>query len=438
MLAPRHIEVQVFGDTKGNVVHLGERDCSVQRRHQKVVEEAPSPVVTPQMRAELGAAAVALTKAAGYVGAGTVEFLWEDGAFWFLEMNARLQVEHPVTEAVTGLDLVEWQIRIARGEPLPLAQDQITLTGHAIEVRLYAEDPTQGFLPQTGSVLRWRPAPGLRVDHALAEGQDISGSYDPMLAKLIAHGPDRDTARRKLIAGLSQTRFQGLRNNKAFLINVLRHPGFADGLADTGFLGGEFKDDRSRTTTPPDAAMLALAVLINAKATGHRFGFSTAPALALTRRFEVGDQSHAVTLTLGPGATAQVRDGPTVVLEALATGVARAVIDGVAVSMPVSQQAEMLYLDDLILRDVTLAPSTAAATGSDGQVRAPMAGGVVDVLVTEGDTVAAGQVLAVLEAMKMEHPVRSPIAGRVIDVAVTAKSQVRARQRLFQINSEVT
>lgn len=436
LLSPRHIEVQVFGDMAGNVVHLGERECSIQRRHQKVVEEAPSPAITPEMRAQMGAASVALAKAAGYVGAGTVEFLWDDGKFWFLEMNARLQVEHPVTEAVTGLDLVSWQIRVARGEALPLTQDEITLTGHAIEVRLYAEDPAQGYFPQTGTVLRWQPSAALRADHALAEGQVIGGNYDPMLAKLIAHGPDRDTARRVLINGLEQTQLQGLRHNKAFLANVLRHPVFAVGNATTGFLEHDFAEDPSLAPSSPSPAMLALAVLIEAGAPRPRFGFSTGPAPVLTRRFETGGQTHAVTLTLGPGATAQIKNGPRVSLQALTNGLARVVIDGVVASVPLSRSGETQYLGDLILRDVTLAPSTATISGSDGRINAPMAGGVVAVHVREGETVTAGQVLAVLEAMKMEHPVRAPIAGRVASVTVSAKSQVRARQPLFHIEPE--
>jgi len=438
LLAPRHIEVQVFGDAHGTVVHLGERECSVQRRHQKVIEEAPSPAVTPELRAQLGAAAVALAKASGYVGAGTVEFLLDDGAFWFLEMNARLQVEHPVTEAVTGLDLVDWQIRVARGEPLPLAQDQIAMTGHAIEARLYAEDPAQGFLPQTGSVLRWRPDDELRVDHALEEGQEIGGDFDPMLAKLIASGPDRDTARRRLIAGLDRTELLGFHSNRVFLSHVLRHPVFAAGQATTQFLGSDFIGDPSLIPAAPDPAILALAVLVNAGAPALRFGFSNGPAPVLTRRFEDTSGVHSVTATLGPGNRATVRNGPEVVLHTLSDGLARASIDGVAQSIPVASQGGTLCLGPLILRDVTLAPADTTATGSDGLVNAPMAGGVLQVAVAEQDAVTKGQVLAVLEAMKMEHPLCAPFDGRVIHVAVKAGSQVRARQTLFEIQPEDT
>jgi geranyl-CoA carboxylase alpha subunit len=436
LLAPRHVEVQVFGDSHGAAVHLGERDCSVQRRHQKVIEEAPSPAVTPQVRAAMGQASVALTKAAGYAGAGTVEFLLEGDEFWFLEMNARLQVEHPVTEAITGLDLVDWQIRVARGEALPLTQDQITLTGHAIEVRLYAEDPAQGFLPQSGTVARWRPDPALRCDHALTAGQEIGGDFDPMLAKLIAHGPDRDTARRRLIAGLERSVLQGFGNNRRFLAAVLGHPVFARGGATTAFLDRDFAGDPSLTDAPPDPAMLALAVLVLAGAPAPRFGFSSGPAPVLTRRFAQGETVHPVTVTLGPGPCARVTGGALVDLDGLADGVARVRVDGIARRVAVARQGTVLFLDDLALRDVTLAPAEASDSAGDGRIAAPMAGGVVAVHVQEGETVVRGQVLAVLEAMKMEHPLRASVAGRVTHIAIQPGTQVRARQHLFDITPE--
>jgi len=436
LLTPRHVEVQVFGDCHGTVVHLGERDCSVQRRHQKVVEEAPSPAVDEALRARMGAAAVALARACGYVGAGTVEFLLDDGAFWFLEMNTRLQVEHPVTEAITGLDLVDWQIRVAQGAPLPLTQDQIRLTGHAIEVRLYAEDPANGFLPQTGPVLRWQPAPGMRTDHALAEGQQIGAGFDPMLGKLIAHGPDRDTARRRLIAGIAATRLQGLRTNLRFLAAVLAHPGFASGAATTDFLATDFAGDASLTAAPPDPALLALAVLVNAGAPTTRFGFTTGPAPVLTRRFDSSGSLQSVTLTLGPGPRAQVHDGPLVELEGLTDGLAQLRIDGLSRPVTVARDGDTLWLGDTPLTDVTLAPAEAAQAGGDGRIVAPMAGTLVALQTEPGARVVAGQVLAILEAMKLEHPLRSPVAGRVIAVTATAGAQVRARQPLIQIEPE--
>ena len=235
----RHVEIQVFADNHGNVIHLGERDCSVQRRHQKVIEEAPSPAVNADLRARMGAAAVAAARAIDYRGAGTVEFLLGgDRAFYFLEMNTRLQVEHPVTEAITGLDLVDWQLRVARGEALPLAQDQVQLKGHAIEVRLYAEDAYAGFLPQTGRIDVWRPAtgPGVRTDHGMKDGLAISPFYDPMIAKVIAHGATRDEARRRLVKALRDTVVLGPTTNRHFLIRLLEHPEFAAGKATTAFL----------------------------------------------------------------------------------------------------------------------------------------------------------------------------------------------------------
>jgi geranyl-CoA carboxylase alpha subunit len=236
LLAPRHVEVQIFADSRGSVVHLGERDCSVQRRHQKLVEESPSPAVNARLRAEMGAAAVAAARAVGYVGAGTVEFLLEDGKFWFMEMNTRLQVEHPVTEAITGFDLVEWQLRVAAGEPLPAKQDGIRFSGHAIEARLCAEDPEENFLPQAGTLTHWQPSGAVRVDHALESGVEIPPFYDSMIAKFIAHAPTRDEARAKLAAALDETVALGIPTNKAFLAAVLRDRSFANGEATTDFL----------------------------------------------------------------------------------------------------------------------------------------------------------------------------------------------------------
>jgi geranyl-CoA carboxylase alpha subunit len=232
----RHVEVQVFADNHGNCIHLGERDCSVQRRHQKLIEESPSPAVDASLRARMGSAAIAVAKAVGYVGAGTVEFLLDDGRFWFMEMNTRLQVEHPVTEALTGFDLVEWQLRVAAGEALPATQDEVSFSGHAIEVRLCAEDPDQDFLPQAGTLDLWQPSAAVRVDHALVSGLVIPPFYDSMLAKLIAHAPTRDEARAKLAAALDETVAQGIPTNKAFLAAVMRDREFGAGSATTDFL----------------------------------------------------------------------------------------------------------------------------------------------------------------------------------------------------------
>ena len=236
LLNPRHVEVQIFADSHGNCIHLGERDCSVQRRHQKLIEESPSPAVDASLRAVMGAAAIKAAQAVGYVGAGTVEFLLENGKFWFMEMNTRLQVEHPVTEAITGLDLVEWQLRVAAGEPLPAKQEDIRFSGHSIEVRLCAEDPEKNFLPQAGTLALWTPSTAVRVDHALESGISIPPFYDSMIAKLIAHAPTRDEARAKLAAALDETVALGIPTNKAFLASVLRNKSFANGEATTDFL----------------------------------------------------------------------------------------------------------------------------------------------------------------------------------------------------------
>jgi geranyl-CoA carboxylase alpha subunit len=248
VLEPRHIEIQVFADNHGNVVHLGERDCSIQRRHQKVVEEAPSPFVDEDLRSRMGEAAVSAARACDYRGAGTVEFLVDkDRNFYFLEMNTRLQVEHPVTEMVTGQDLVAWQIAVAAGDVLPLQQEDIKLSGHAVEVRLYAEDPRNNFLPQTGSALVWEypEGPGIRIDHGLAQGQQISPFYDPMIAKLIAHGDDRAQACRMLASAVQDSTLLGVNNNKLFLQNILRHPVFLAGEATTAFIEQHFQADPS-------------------------------------------------------------------------------------------------------------------------------------------------------------------------------------------------
>ena len=431
LLNPRHIEVQVFGDQYGNTVHLGERDCSIQRRHQKVVEEAPSPAVDPDLRQRMGAAAVALARACGYVGAGTVEFLLEDGAFWFLEMNTRLQVEHPVTEAITGLDLVEWQFRVARGEALPLRQEEVALRGHAIEVRLYAEDPANGFLPQSGTVLAWRPGAGLRSDDALERGLAVGAGFDPMLAKLIARGETREAARQALAEGLARTELLGLRTNLPFLRQVIEHPVFVAGQATTGFLTRDF----TLSLPEPDPALLALAVLVLAGAPASRFGFSTGPAPRLTRRFETGSGPAEVSLTLD-GPAAIMPDGRRITLESRDKTHVRARIDGIARDLPYAWDGAALHLGDLSLTDITLAPAAARDEGGDGRVLAPMAGSVVQVLVAEGARVEKGQTLAVLEAMKMEHPLRAPQSGRVTALRLTPGAQVRARQTLIEIAAE--
>ena len=438
LTAPRHVELQVLADAHGTVLHLGERDCSVQRRHQKVIEEAPAPGLGTDLRARLGAAAVSAASACGYVGAGTVEFLLDAGGdFHFLEMNTRLQVEHPVTEAVTGHDLVEWQIRIARGEALPALAPEPH--GHAIEARLYAEDPEAGFLPQTGRVLRWRPPPGMRVDHALAEGLAIGADYDPMLAKLIAHGPDRETARRRLIAGLEATEVLGLRTNRAWLMDILRHPDFAAGEATTDLL------ERLNPAPQPAPAPLelALAVFLFAAHAGgasgprhSRFGWTNGTQPLLRRRLDVDGTPETVSMRLGPGPRVRVEGGPEATVTGWEDGRLAWVAGGMHGALPFAFDGGMLHLGPWQLRDATLEATRPDEAAGDGRLLAPMAGTVVSVVARCGEVVERGQVLAVLEAMKMEHPLRAPRAGRVESLAVRAGMQLATRALVAEIVAE--
>jgi geranyl-CoA carboxylase alpha subunit len=307
----RHVEIQVFGDSHGHVIHLGERDCSVQRRHQKVVEESPSPAVTPELRERMGVAAITAAGSIGYVGAGTVEFMLDaSGAFYFLEMNTRLQVEHPVTELVTGLDLVELQLRVAAGEPLPLTQDELRLTGHAIEVRLYAEDPYAGYLPQSGQIHAWLPAtgPGVRVDHGVRAGQPITPHYDPMIAKVIAFGQHRDEARRRLVRALGDTVLLGPPNNKQFLADILEHPVFVAGGATTRFLEQHLSD---LARPEPDARMWACAAALwctlgqSQSHTGHLSWRSSGKA-SFPLELASGDIRARLSVEMHPGGEASV------------------------------------------------------------------------------------------------------------------------------------
>ncbi|HET9349983.1 MAG TPA: biotin carboxylase N-terminal domain-containing protein [Burkholderiales bacterium] len=352
LLAPRHVEVQIFADGRGHCIHLGERDCSVQRRHQKIVEESPSPAVDAKLRSAMGEAAIKAARAVGYVGAGTVEFLLEDGKFWFREMNTRLQVEHPVTEAVTGYDLVEWQLRVADGEPLPARQEDVKLSGHAIEVRLCAEDPERDFLPQAGTLALWRPSQAVRVDHALESGTAIPPYYDSMLAKFIAHAPTRDAARTQLAAALDETVADGIPTNKAFLAAVLRDSRFGAGKATTEFL----------STFDFAGAQAGF---------GEWAGWSNNPA-------------HR------------------------------------------SRGSERFFE-----RNASDNPARHKAA-SDGRLVAPMNGRVVAVNAKAGETLAAGQALVVLEAMKMEHGLALPFSVVIKAIHVETGHQVAPNKLLVE------
>jgi geranyl-CoA carboxylase alpha subunit len=442
--APRHVEIQVFADGDGNTVHLGERDCSIQRRHQKIVEEAPSPAVNDKLRAAMGKAAVEAAQAIGYLGAGTVEFLLDaEGQFYFLEMNTRLQVEHPVTELVTGQDLVAWQLRIAAGEPLPLVQDEIALTGHAIEARLYAEDPAADFLPQTGPVLRWRPAvaPGLRIDAGIAEGGEVQAFYDPMLAKVIAHGRTREEARRRLRRGLAETAILGVQTNKRFLIDVLGHPAFAEGAATTAFIPEHFPPSALADDGPStDLLALAAALVYERSAVGEDWRSTTPAEAELHLRHgdaksvvhvrPTGGRGYDVGLA-GKGQVASVR------ILASGDGHCRFEAGGLAARAGYAVDGEMLYLD-LDGHQLSLAeePSYAEARREamgDGQLLAPMAGRIVAVRAASGAQVAKGDILVVLEAMKMEHEIRAGIDGTVAEVRVSEGDQVMPRQLLAAV-----
>jgi geranyl-CoA carboxylase alpha subunit len=441
VIAPRHVEIQIFGDTQGNCVYLGERDCSIQRRHQKVVEEAPCPVMTPALRQKMGEAAVAAAKSVDYVGAGTVEFLLDSqGNFYFLEMNTRLQVEHPVTELVTGLDLVEWQLRVANGEPLPLQQQDITLTGAAIEVRLYAEDPGNNFLPQTGPVLQWQPAdiPGVRIDHGMLTGGEISPHYDPMVAKVIAYGKTRTDAARLLARAVEDTVLLGVNNNKQFLVNILRHPVFVQGDTSTAFIERHFSDDESLKPAQADAESLAIAALLILN-TKHREGFSTGLAGATPLKLQVGDKTHSLAVHIN-GTTITIKEGDAsyaITLLNMQHHLITYQFAGIRRQIAWDQQENTFYLDrangNLSITNITHAPAASADSEGDGLLRAPMDGAIVSLLVKEGDRVQKGQTLVIMEAMKIEHQLKANRDGTIHQLAIAEKQQVKKRQQLLTI-----
>jgi geranyl-CoA carboxylase alpha subunit len=448
----RHIEIQVFADDHGNVIHLGERDCSVQRRHQKVIEEAPSPAVSAALRAEMGAAAVQAAEAIGYRGAGTVEFLLgADGAFYFLEMNTRLQVEHPVTEAITGLDLVEWQLRVARGEALPLRQEQVRFAGHAIEVRLYAEDPTQGFLPQSGEILAWRPpsGAGVRVDHGLKPRDRVSAFYDPMIAKVIAHGETREVARARLIKALGETSLLGTTSNRGFLVDMLEHPVFAAGQATTAFIEANFAaGSAAMTSAKPGLREVALAAALLLEASGElpegslagwsSTGVARYPVMLVhdqeTTKVWVGiPASDRFDVTIGDVTVA-------VHLRAGSVGARRVVIDGASQSVRAVVAGGTLFLDtttrSLSFRDGLREAKSVAAGEAASRLLAPMNGRVVKVLAKVGENVRAGQCIVVLEAMKMQHEITASRAGALAGVHVAEGQQVATRFLLAELAAE--
>lgn len=422
LIDPRHVEIQLFGDSHGNLIYLGERDCSVQRRHQKVIEEAPCPVMTPALRQAMGEAALKAGRAVNYVGAGTVEFLLDrNGRFYFLEMNTRLQVEHPVTELITGLDLVDWQLKIAAGEPLPLKQADVTLTGHAMEVRLYAEDPAQGFLPQTGEVLRWEPAANVRIDHGVLEGQHISPFYDAMLGKIIAHGTTREEARRKLLRAVEDTVLLGVSTNQPLLVELLKQADFIAGDFSTGFIAEHFSQIPRQAATPEKLA-LAAALFYQHSADQHPKGLAgwrNSARVPCSYRLEVNGDLHNVSVEHLQLTT----DGRHATL----------ILNGIRHRIPYHLDGDQLWLPGVTVTNRTQQVASRQADASTGIVKAPMDGAIVDIRVSAGETVSKGQLLLVLEAMKMEHPLTAGIDGVIKGVQVIAGDQVRNRQVLLEI-----
>jgi propionyl-CoA carboxylase alpha chain len=442
---PRHVEVQILGDAHGEVVHLFERECSIQRRYQKIVEECPSPAVDDALRAELGAAAVAAGKAIGYTGAGTVEFVLDrDGRFFFLEVNTRLQVEHPVTELVTGLDLVALQLRVAEGEPLPPEVVGASMTGHAIEARLYAEDVPAGFLPATGTLHRFRvpELPGVRVDAGVDDGSVVGTHYDPMLAKVIAHGRSRAEAARLLAGALQRAQIHGVTTNRDLLVAILREPEFLAGRTDTGYL-----TRHDLGADPAGGPVHATAAALAAQAANR----ASAPVLGgiPSGWRNVGGMPQHVAYTLG-GETIEVayafrRSGLDVSVngEPMPVRLVRATpeavvleVDGVRRAYAVHRAEGWSFVDgpdgSAALAEVPrfADPNDVAHAGS---LLAPMPGGVVRVLAGPGDAVSAGQALVVLEAMKMEHTVAAPVDGVVAEVAVAPGDQVTTGQVLVVV-----
>ena len=444
LLRPRHIEVQIMADAHGHCIHLGERDCSVQRRHQKIIEESPSPAVTPALREQLGQAAIALAQSAGYVGAGTVEFLLDeaqaDKPFYLMEMNTRLQVEHPVTEMLTGLDLVEWQLRIARGEPLPLAQADVRLQGHAIEVRLCAED--EHFTPQTGTVQAFSEPEGLRFDHALHAGAVVTPHYDSMLGKLIAHAPTRLEAIDKLCAGLNQTTVLGLPTNRAFLAACLQHPTFAAGAALIPFLAEQADTVRECLQAQGDARSVAVLAVLYA----HQ---APAPAMPspFMRPVRMGMGNEALSLSLQELGQGQVRiqmgdtthearihhsgDLRHITLNGQHWQARAVVCTGAVQRWHVQLQGPECV--ELWLTDQShSAPSTGASAQAAQSLRAPFNGKLIALHVQEGQQVKQGDAVLVIESMKLEHILCAPRDAVVHSIAASVGQQVGPGQVLVQ------
>jgi geranyl-CoA carboxylase alpha subunit len=461
IIQPRHVEIQVFADHFGNTVHLGERDCSVQRRHQKVIEEAPCPIMSPELREQMGQSAINAAKSVNYRGAGTVEFLLDSGKsgeFYFLEMNTRLQVEHPVTELITGLDLVALQISVAQGEPLGLEQSDIRLEGHAIEVRLYTEDPSQDFLPASGPVALWQPASGVgvRIDSGICTGQGISAFYDPMVAKVIGYGPTREVARLRLIAALKETVLFGTINNARFLIQCLEKQQFIDGMATTAFIAEEFSEADLANPRPEFADAAVAAVLELRLEHNHLFAralgvsetlknWTSARPLVSRKQYQFDEQLYDLSVTpegresyvVSAMDTGESRSLVVTLVELKDTN-AQLIVDGKAIRATyMSPKKGQLYCSiegrSAFFKDLIILDGLVDENVGGGRVIAPMHGLLLDVLVAPGDQVVKGQVLAILEAMKMHYEISAEIDGTVIDVSAVTGNQVATDDLLIEI-----
>ena len=447
----RHVEVQIFGDAHGNLIHLFERDCSLQRRYQKIIEESPSPAVNEELRAKMGEAAINIARAIGYTNAGTVEFiLAPSGKFYFIEVNTRLQVEHLVTEAITGLDLVRLQIEIAEGRPLPFAQEELRTSGHAIEARLYAEDPAGGFLPATGTVHDWHlpeHIQGLRVDAGVERGSEVGIHYDPLLAKLIVHAGDRQTAIRKLSHALRQASIQGVQSNQDFLIRVIEHAGFRNGEAHTGFIAEHLGELVSNADDQLDRASVIAAALYlqkNWQAASSLLseippGYRNNPFRNPSIKLQSGQQQIEVSWQHIAGGRFEVQAmGASVTVEIVGCerGQLRLVVDGVQRAFRMTEIDDRLYVHSsrgsrAVIR-LPRHPLPQSAT-EPGAASSPMPGQVLKILVTEGQHVAAGDALLILEAMKMEQTIRAAADGVVEAIKVTTGQIVSPGDVLVQI-----
>ena len=462
IIKPRHVEIQVFADTFGNTVHLGERDCSVQRRHQKVIEEAPCPVMTPELREKMGQSAIDAAKSVNYRGAGTVEFLLDDsGFFYFLEMNTRLQVEHPVTELITGLDLVALQISVAQGDSLDLSQADISIEGHAIEVRLYTEDPSQDFLPASGPVDLWAPASGVgvRIDDGISTGQAISPFYDPMVAKVIGYGPTREAARLRLIGALKETVLFGTPSNKDFLIQCLDKQSFIDGAATTAFIGEEFSTDDldAAPVSFLDSAVAAtLELCLENKVHFQRSllvscelkNWTIASAMVSRKQYQFVDITHDLSISpINSSAdTYHVADTAaeqSAVIQVISMQDNKAVVlfDGVKlVAQFMQRQRGQIYCSiqgrGAFFKDLIILDGVVDDAEGGGRVIAPMHGLLLEVMVSAGDEVVKGQTLAVLEAMKMHYEILAEVDGTVEEVSAVAGSQVAVDDVLIEIKEK--